>query len=79
MQYAALEPGIPLTIAEPDPPGSGSHWQQYLQLLARRKIPVRAQRYFVRHVEDLIREIEQIPLRSLHRGAVEAFIRRRAG
>ena len=78
MQYADPELGIPLTIAEPDPPGRGSHWKQYLQLLAQRKVPVKARRYFVRHVEDLIRETDQTPLRSLRRDVLEAFIRRRA-
>ena len=79
MQYAALEPSIPLTIAEPDLPGRGFLWQQYLQLLVRRKVPVKARRYFVLHVEDLIRETHQTPLRSLRRDVLEAFIRRRVG
>ena len=78
MRYGDHEPSIPLTIAEPDPPTRSSHWQQYLDLLAQRKIPAKAQRYFVRHVEDLIKETDQTPLRSLQRSEVEAFFRRRA-
>jgi len=78
MHYPELEPAVPLQIAEPGPPDGGSRWQQYIHLLSLRKVPIEAQRYYVQHVEDLIRESEQTPLLNLRREVVEAFLRQRA-
>ncbi|GMR15100.1 MAG: hypothetical protein BMS9Abin30_0720 [Gammaproteobacteria bacterium] len=75
MHYPNLKPTSPLQIAEPD---RGSRWQQYIQLLSLRKIPEKAHRYYVKHVEDLIRETGQTPLLNLRRKVVEAFLQRRA-
>ena len=78
MHYPTLEPVDPLQIAEPGPQNGGSRWQQYIHLLSVRKIPEKARRYYVRHVEDLIRESDNTPLLNLRREVVEAFLRRRA-
>ncbi len=75
MLYPNLEPTAPLQIAEPQ---QGSRWQQYIRLLTLREVPEKAHRYYVKHVEDLIRESGQTPLLNLRRGVVEAFLRRRA-
>ncbi|MCH7506838.1 MAG: hypothetical protein IID60_06010, partial [Proteobacteria bacterium] len=75
MRYPNLEPTGPLRIAEPD---RGSRWQQYIRLLSLRKVPEKAHRYYVKHVEDLIKESGQTPLLNLRREVVEAFFRRRA-
>ncbi len=75
MRYPILEPSGPLRIAEP---GRGSRWQQYIRLLSLRKVPDKAHRYYVKHVEDLIKESGQTPLLNLRREVVEAFFRRRA-
>lgn len=75
MLYPNLEPIAPLRIAEPD---RGSRWQQYIRLLSLREVPEKAHRYYVKHVEDLIRESGQTPLLNLRREVVEAFLRRRA-
>jgi len=75
MKYPNLEPTSPLKIAEPDP---GSRWQQYIRLLSLRKVPEKAHRYYVKHVEELIRETGQTPLLNLRRKVVETFLQQRA-
>jgi len=75
MLYPNLEPTSPLRIAEPD---RGSRWQQYIRLLSLRKVSEKAQRYYVKHVEDLIRETRQTPLLNMRRKVVEAFFQQRA-
>lgn len=78
MQYVVSEPQKPLQIAEPERLDKGSRWQQYLRLLSVHNIPVKAHRYYVKHVEDLIRETDSTPLLNLRRDAVEAFLQKRA-
>ena len=78
MQYQEHEPFNPLKISEPTPLDGNSRWQQYIHLLSLRKIPEKARRYYVRHVEDLIKESNQTPLLNLSREVLEAFLRRRA-
>ncbi len=75
MHYPNPELTSPLQIAEPD---RGSRWQQYIRVLSLRKIPEKAHRYYVKHVEDLIRETGQTPLLNLRRKVVEAFFQQRA-
>ena len=75
MRYPNLAPTSPLRIAEL---GRGSRWQQYIRLLSLRKVPEKAHRYYVKQVEDLIKESGQTPLLNLRREVVEAFFRRRA-
>ena len=78
MQYPKLEPTDPLQIAEPQPPGQVSRWQQYIRLLSVHKVPEKAQRYYVKHAEDLIRESDRTPLLHLRRDVVESFLKKRA-
>ena len=78
MNYPKLEPTDPLQIAEPGPPGQGSRWQQYIRLLSLRKVPEKAQRYYVMHAEGLIRESDRTPLLLLRRDVVESFLKKRA-
>ncbi len=78
MHYPSLESVDPLHIAEPEPPGQVSRWQQFIQLLSSNNVPEKAQRYYVKHVEDLIRETGQTPLLNLRRDVVEAFLQKRA-
>jgi hypothetical protein len=78
MHYPSLEPVDPLHIAEPELPGHVSRWQQFIQLLSSNNVPEKAQRYYVKHVEDLIRETGQTPLLNLRRDVVEAFLQKRA-
>lgn len=78
MHYPKLEPADPLQIAEPEPCGRGSRWQQYIRLLWVNKVPEKAHRYYVKHVEDLIRETDQTPLLNLRRNDVETFLQKRA-
>lgn len=78
MLYSEHESISLLKVAEPSQPGSNSRWQQYIHLLAERKIPEKARLYYVRHVEDLISESNQIPLLNMRRDVVEEFLRRRA-
>lgn len=78
MQYPKLEPADPLQVAEPEPSGRGSRWQQYIRLLSVNKVPEKAHRYYVKHVEDLIRETDQTPLLNLRRNVVETFLQKRA-
>jgi integron integrase len=78
MQYQELEPFDPLKISEPAPLDGSSRWQQYIHLLSLRKVPEKARRYYVRYVEELIRESDQTPLLNLSREVLEAFLRRRA-
>ncbi len=77
MHYSIPEPIKPLQIAEPEPPGLGSRWQQYFRLLSKNNVPEKAHRYYVKHVEDLLRETDQTPLLNLRRDVVEAFLQKR--
>jgi len=80
MQYPVIEAQSALVVSESEAKyGAGkSRWQQYLDLLAARKIPEKARHYYCRHVEALLAETGRTPVRQLTREGVESFFRRRA-
>ncbi len=78
MHYPITEPIKPLQISEPESSGRGSRWEQYFRLLALNKVPEKVHRYYVKHVEDLLRETDHMPLLNLRRDVVEAFLQKRA-
>jgi len=78
MHYPIQEPVNSFQIAEPDISARGSRWQQYLRLLSSENVPENAHRYYVKHVEDLLKETDHTPLLNIRRDLVEAFLQKQA-
>jgi len=55
-----------------------SRWQQYVELLERKGVPERAQRWYVARVEAFLREVKPASLRELAPEAVTGFFQKLA-
>jgi integron integrase len=56
--------------------GSPSNWDRYLALLERSQVPQNARRWYVRRVEDFLKDIKPHSLRGLEAGQITDYLRR---
>lgn len=54
--------------------GAPSNWDRYLDLLARKGVPENARRWYVRRVEDFLKEVRPESLSRLTEGEVTGYL-----
>ncbi len=63
---------------DPKVSGKPSHWQQYLELLDRKKVPQKARRWYVARVEAFLKELQPESVRQITAPELEAFFQNMA-
>ena len=53
--------------------GQPSHWDQYVELLDRKKVPENARRWYVTRVENFLRQVKPESLQNLSADEVTGF------